>query len=347
MTLATTASPSVSPDVGSSPARTDLGRLERCELRDIWTNEPSAFTPWLAQPENLALLGEALGLSLQLEAQEKPVGPFRADILCRDAGNDHWVVIENQLARTDHIHLGQLLTYASGLEAVTIIWIASRFTEEHRAALDWLNRITDDHFRFFGVEVELWRIGNSPAAPKFNVVAKPNNWSHAIAQAARAIDEADLSELRVLQRDYWTALNAVLDEAGGPVSGDRKPQAAGWMTFSIGRKHFHLTAVMLRPKGQLRAELHIAGDSAKLLFKQLKRYQPSIEAELGYALDWEELSGQQDSRAAIYLNGVDPTDTADWPEQHAWLAKHLNDLHRVFAPRLRMLDVEETTREEA
>ena len=106
------------------------------------------------------MLGEALGIELELEAQEKAVGPFRADILCKDIGNDHWVLIENQLERTDHGHLGQLLTYASGLEAVTIVWIAARFTEEHRSTLDWLNRITDESFRFFGLEVELWRIGD-------------------------------------------------------------------------------------------------------------------------------------------------------------------------------------------
>ncbi|MFC6759858.1 hypothetical protein ACFQFQ_10730 [Sulfitobacter porphyrae] len=106
-------------------------------------------------------MGEALGIDLELEAQEKAVGPFRADILCKDIGTEEWVLVENQLERTDHGHLGQLLTYASGLEAVTIVWIAARFTEEHRSTLDWLNKITDETFRFFGLEVELWRIGDS------------------------------------------------------------------------------------------------------------------------------------------------------------------------------------------
>ncbi len=41
------------------------------------------------------------------------------------------------------------MTYAAGLQVVTIVWVASKFTEEHRAALDWLNKITDDNFRFF------------------------------------------------------------------------------------------------------------------------------------------------------------------------------------------------------
>jgi hypothetical protein len=103
-----------------------------------------------ARQKNLAILAETLDIDLELEAQERPVGPFRADILCKDIRTDRWVLIENQLERTDHNHLGQLLTYASGLDAVTLVWIAARFTEEHRSTLDWLNKITDDTFRFFG-----------------------------------------------------------------------------------------------------------------------------------------------------------------------------------------------------
>ena len=132
-----------------------IGRLTKLELRDFWKSEADDFTPWLAGDENIKLLGETIGLELEVQEQEKNVGPFRADILCLDISNDNYVLIENQLEKTDHTHLGQLMTYASGLDAVSIIWIAQRFTEEHRAALDWLNSITDDKFNFFGVEVEL------------------------------------------------------------------------------------------------------------------------------------------------------------------------------------------------
>jgi hypothetical protein len=201
-----------------------LGQLSRVDLCDIWVSEATDFTPWLARPENLVFLGETLGIDLELEAQEKAVGPFRADILCKDIGTGVWVLVENQLERTDHSHLDQLLTYASGLQAVTIVWIAAGFTEEHRATLDWLNKITDESFRFFGLEVELWRIGDSPAAPKFNIISKPNDWSRSVAQAARAIDDAELSETRVTQRAYWTAFHPVLNRIGGPVSGNRKAQ---------------------------------------------------------------------------------------------------------------------------
>lgn len=318
-----------------------LGRLERVDLRNIWVSEATSFTPWLARPENMAVLGEALNIELELEAQERAVGPFRADLLCKDIGTDRWVLIENQLERTDHTHLGQLLTYASGLEAVTIVWIAARFTEEHRSTLDWLNKITDESFRFFGLEVELWRIGTSPAAPKFNIISKPNEWSHSVAQAARAIDDAELSETRITQREYWAALNPALDAVGGSVSGKRKPQAMSWMSYSgIGRAGFAVNAAMNIAKRRIRAELYISCDGAKTFFSVLKSQKNEIERELGYSLEWEELPEGRDCRIASSLNDVDPKDKTDWPRQHEWLAKRLNEMHRAFAPRVKALEAD-------
>ena len=195
----------------------DLGRLERVDLRNIWTTEAQDFTPWLAREINLAILSETLNMDLETAGEEESVGPFRADILCRDTLDDSWVLIENQLERTDHTHLGQLLTYAAGLQTVTIVWVAANFTDEHRAALDWLNEITDDRFRFFGLEVELWRIGNSLAAPKFNIVAKPNEWTRSVGKATRRLRFTDLTErnLGIVQmRLEGKAVGEVADRFG-------------------------------------------------------------------------------------------------------------------------------------
>ena len=181
----------------------NLGRLKRINLREAWKNEAGDFTPWLAQPDNIKLLAETIGVDLELEAQEKEVGPFRADVLCKDTASGDWVLIENQLEKTDHNHLGQLLTYAAGLKAVTIVWIASKFNEEHRAAIDWLNEITNEQFNFFGLEIELWRIGDSPCAPKFNIVASPNEWSRTITGSAAS---TTLSETKLLFLSYFLRL---------------------------------------------------------------------------------------------------------------------------------------------
>ena len=310
-----------------------LGRLERVDdLRaNAWATEDQDFTPWLARPENLAVLAETLGLDLEMEALEEQVGPFRADILCKEVRSDAWVLIENQLERTDHAHLGQLMTYAAGLKAVIIIWIAKSFTDEHWAALDWLNGITDEQFHFFGLEVELWRIGESPPAPKFNIVSKPNDWSRSIA---RAVADSGLSETRIRRKEYWGALLKALDDEKGPVFSNRNPPANYWIGFPIGRTNFQLCATML--KNRIRMELYIFGDDAEAFFGLLKRQKDEIEKELDCSLEWEKYK-KRDYRIASYCDRADPMDEVDWPRQHKWLAEHLNAMHRVFAPRVKDL----------
>ncbi|WP_143710462.1 hypothetical protein [Tabrizicola sp. TH137] len=151
-----------------------LGKLHRIKnIRSVWPDEARNFTPWLAEADNLAELAEAIGLDrdgLEVEGIEKSIGTFSADIVCRSTSpNGGLVVIENMFGKSDHDHLGKLLTYASGTEARTVILIAETIREEHRAALDWLNAISDDDHSFFACEIELWRIGDSPPAPRFNL----------------------------------------------------------------------------------------------------------------------------------------------------------------------------------
>lgn len=227
------------------------------------------------------------------------------------------------------------------MEAVTIVWVAARFTEEHRSTLDWLNRITDESFKFFGLEIELWRIGQSSAAPKFNIVSMPNDWTQSVAQAARAIDESELSETRVMQRAYWDAFQQALQSIPGPLSGKRKAQPQSWMAYPIGRVGFHLGVVMHRPKRYVRVELYLKGDRAKAMLAQLQTDRAAIESELGYAVDWEELPARRDCRVSLVLSDTDPSNEQEWPQQHQWLAKHINDFHRVFAPRVADLELDE------
>lgn len=151
-----------------------LGVRVEVELREVWPNEASDFTPWLA--ENITELGKALGLDLELQEREASVGSYSLDILARDLGSGSLVVIENQLESTDHDHLGKLLTYAAWFDANVRVWIAKEFRDEHREALDSLNHRTGEDTQFFGIEVELWKIDNSRPAVNFNLVATPNEW---------------------------------------------------------------------------------------------------------------------------------------------------------------------------
>lgn len=312
-----------------------LGRLNKVELRDIWKSEALDFTPWLAQPDNMSALADALGMELAIEAREQEVGPFRADVLCKDLIDDSWVLIENQLERTDHCHLGQLLTYAAGLQTVTIVWIASRFTDEHRAALDWLNEITDERFNFFGVEVELWRIGDSPAAPTFNIVSKPNEWTRSITQASRRIESEALTETKKLQLDFWEALHKALGNHTFLKS--RKPRPRHWTTFSIGRSGMHLSAILDSQKSRIAVELYLSDENAKSYFNQLKATQDQIEIELGHKPEWKELPSRRACRIVSYRAVSDPFDEAKWPELVAWISRTLEVYYRVFHKRVLML----------
>ena len=311
-----------------------LGSLKKVDVRHIWQTEAQHFTPWLAQ--NLDILAETLDMELEIEAQEKNVGPFRADILCRDTLDKSWVLIENQLERTDHLHLGQLLTYASGLKAVTIIWVSTHFTEEHRSALDWLNNITDDQFKFFGLEVELWQIGDSPVAPKFNIVSKPNDWSRSVGQAARQIETGTLTDIKAAQLEFWTQLAEKLKENSH--IRPQKPMPQHWAVFRIGRSGFHMSGLHNTRDKCIGVELYINHQNAKDFYNQLYAQKNDIEAEIGHELIWKELPNKSASRIILYLRNVDPMDRSRWDEYQDWLIKYIEAFDRTFRNRIRNLE---------
>lgn len=309
-----------------------LGKLRKVELREVWASESSDFTPWLAQEENLRLLGEVIGIELELESQEKDVGPFRADILCKDTANDNWVLIENQLERTDHSHLGQLITYAAGLEAVTIVWIAERFTDEHRAAIDWLNERTDEKINLFALEIELWRIGDSPIAPKFNIISQPNEWTRTVKEAA----VGTISPHKQLQLRFWTAFKRYMETSGSFVK-CQKPLPQHWTNHAVGRSGAHLNSIVsswnseTNSQGQeIRVELYLDGPDAKQLFAALESQKAAIEKDLGFPLVWR--NPENKAMCRLYTRkDADFANESLWPEHFSWLRQRLEIMHKVFS----------------
>ena len=315
----------------------ELGRLDRISLREAWQSEASDFTPWLAQEDNLKLLGETLGLDLELEATEQNVGPFRADILCKDLNRDQWVLIENQLECTDHTHLGQLITYASGLEAVTLIWIADRFTEQHRAAVDWLNEITNEQFNIFGIEVELWRIGDSKPAPQFNIIAKPNDWSKSVSRAAREISSSGVTEHGKLREQYWDQLGNYLREHSANFSLDRKT-AASYVDFPLGISGVAIVAYFSRTKSGPGVFLRLQGAQSEALFNLLQSDAGVLSSEIGSTLSWREAKPHENYHIGVNLPDPDPTDTERWPRLIKWTAEMVEKFRAVFLPRIGQLN---------
>lgn len=321
-----------------------LGRLEPLSLREVWQNEAREFTPWLADEENLRLLGDTLGIEMQLEAQEKDVGPYRADIVCKDTADDSWVLIENQLTVTNHTHLGQILTYAAGLNALTIIWIAERFTDEHRATIDWLNEIVSENVRFFGIEIEIWRIGDSNPAPKFNIVARPNEWTKG-GGASRML-ESELTDAKKLQLEFWRGFREYVIE-NSKIIKPTKPLPQHWMNISIGRSGFKLVAIASvyssqtgdYGKHEIRAELEIYDrHHSKQYFEILEHDKERIEAEFGETLNW--YNPPKANVCKVYtLKTVKHLSAGNQEEMFHWIMSNLERLRKVFANRVRNLRV--------
>lgn len=305
-----------------------LGRIERVDLRSIWTSEDRHFTPWLAQEENLEILGETLGIELELEAQERDVGPFRADILCKNTADETWVLIENQIEKTDHGHLGQLLTYAAGLKAVTIVWISAKFRDEHRAALDWLNEMTVDSVRFFGLEVELWKIGDSPAAPRFNVICQPNDWENTVRTAAVSMSSQDERPSHILRMKYWTAFRTYLQENKSRLR-PQKPSKDHWYNFGIGTSQAHTAALLITRDNYIAVSLYLNGPEAKENFAELYAQKDDFEKIIGAELDWREMPDNKVSRVVL-AKEVTNFEEKDWPEQFEWLQLTLEKFDSAF-----------------
>ena len=310
-----------------------LSKLERVPLREAWKHEASDFTPWLAEDDNLQALAEALGISeLELVATEHLVGDFKLDILCTDG--DQQVVIENQLEETDHKHLGQILAYAAGVDARKVIWVAESFRPEHLAALQYLNVNTIDELSFFAVQIELWRIGDSPLAPKFEVVAKPNDWARASREQARAASTA--SPTKQLQLRFWTTLVDRLAK-DAPQIRPSKPWPCHWLNTSMGRSGFGLNPTASTRNERLGVEFYLSGNEAKRHFANLLPQKEAIEAALEFPLDWQELPNKTASRIASWYSDASIEDESRWDEYQAWLVQRLVAMERVLRPVVRAL----------
>jgi hypothetical protein len=314
-----------------------LGRLLSVPLREVWAHEARDFTPWLAEAENLALLAETLQLGeLQLQGTEVAVGNFAIDILARDI-EDRMVVIENQFGPTDHTHLGQIMTYVAGQDGhATIIWIAESIREEHRAAIDWLNASTIDGFDFFAVEVEALRIGTSPAAPWFNVVAKPNNWSRGVARATRSTTGGQPDDRAKAYIAYWSGFGAFLQEKGAPWKIPTPPRDY-WSNFGVGRSGFVLSVNAGFRDRKLAVEIYINHPAAKRAFDLLEADRASIEAEVGQPLDWQRLEGKKACRIGVYRADLDPRDGSQRPIQYEWFLDQMQRFSQAFRNKIRNL----------
>jgi hypothetical protein len=298
----------------------EFGTLEYVEARSGWTHEALHFTPWLA--DNLDRLSKAVGIPLLKEDTEVGVGRYAADILARDP-EGRAVLIENQLEVSDHRHLGQILTYLTGLKAELIIWVAPEFREEHLSAILWLNENTKEPFAFFAVRLRVVQIGDSPLAPLFEVIARPNNWDRQIQQIAQASGE--VSERVEFQRTFWTHFRNQYP--------DSLNDALGGGGSSLWRKISDTDFVVARWLAGNGVGVFVRGGrglATEAVVERLRPHEEFLQDRLGIGLT---------NRAYPLLKrlDIDMTKEANWPEAAAWLNQTTETyaaiLAGVLAPR--------------
>lgn len=281
-------------------------------LHKAWPNEAYDFTPWLA--DNLSYIGDILGMELELIEKESKVGGYSADILAKETDTENYVIIENQLEDSNHCHLGQLITYASGKNAKAIVWVVKKAREEHRNAIDWLNENTGSDLGFYLLEIELWYIDDqTKLAPKFNVVEQPNGWAKTIKPASNATDT------QILQLDFWQAFNEYAKNTDFVKWFRlRKANSDNWCNLSVGDSRCRLCIEAKKQKKEATVGIYIPED--KELYAEFVKHKAELIAALGCKESDIEWTGSEDKKTTrFYLKrDIDMTDKAQWNDIFNW-----------------------------
>lgn len=294
-----------------------FGELADVPIREAWSHEAHRFTPWLA--ENLDRLSTAIGIPLELTGTEMRCGPFSADIIARNALDDSVVLVENQLETSDHTHLGQIMTYLAGLQTHTMVWVAPAFREEHLSAIRWLNEHTVDPFSFFALRLRVVRIGDSPLAPLFEVIERPNNWDRQVA-AAKKENTGELSEIGRFRLEFWTRFSELHPGVASPLA-----TSAQWLDLPGTEA---VLALYLASRGVGVYVRPARGQSEDELRAEFEPFAGQLEAELTTAAgDGKYMFGKQ--------LGLDMSDHDNWYEACSWLRQttdqYLSAFEKVMA----------------
>jgi hypothetical protein len=309
--------------------------LESQDVREHWSDEADDFTPWLAgqiKDEDVSQLEDALGLDLEVVDTEKDVGRYRVDVVAETVDDGRTVVIENQLEKSDHDHLGKSIAYAAGVDADIIVWLSPKFNDEHRDAMEWLNEKSREGIDFFALRIEVWKIGDSEPAVRLNPVEKPSEWKE---KAKRSKDE--LTETKKLQERFWTEFRDKIESRNTPLR-TRKPKADNRYSNPIGRAGYVLRFIANTLDSKIVCEL-IIRDNAEA-FLELKSQKEEIEAVTGDSLIWDEqaesLTGKERGKIKT-ARDADLSQEDSWDDYHDWLIEQGELFHKAFYDRIQNL----------
>ena len=276
-----------------------LGRLTEVDIRELWKHEQYDFSEWLSKEENTELLNDVIGLTLTDINKEVFVGSYRCDLVAKDETTGIRVIIENQLDSTDHAHLGKIITYASGLDADVVVWIVKEAREEHRSAIEWLNNKTAKDISFFLIEIHAYKIADSLAAPKFEVIEKPNDF---VKSRNNMNIDGKLNKSQSERLNFWPEFNNEILNSGKPFN-IRKASTDHWYDVALGTSEAHISITLVNKNNNIGIEVYI--NDNKELFDSLYDNAETIHKELGFNMKWQRLNEKKASRIIYYIDGLD------------------------------------------
>ncbi|MCP9928587.1 DUF4268 domain-containing protein [Cyanobium sp. CH-040] len=306
-----------------------IGKLQRVPLREVWKHEAYDFTQWLQ--ENIDILNDSLDLNLVTADREQAAGSFSIDLVAEDEDGTTYV-IENQLEKSNHDHLGKLITYLTARSARGGIWIVSEPRPEHVAAMAWLNE--SGNADFYLVKVEAVRIGDSPAAPLLTLIVGP---SEEAKETGRAKQE--LAERYDIRKRWWTALVA---HPGAKLHSHITPGSYSWLGVSSGIRGLNLNYVVTQ--SECGAELYIdrgkdAEEENTRIFDELLVSQAQIDNAISFPVSWQRLDSRRACRLRIDLPGGYRSPEEEWPAIQAKLVEAMTQLEQALRHVLKTLTV--------
>ena len=309
-----------------------IGKIERVKLRDVWKHEAFDLTRWLQ--DNIDVLNEAIDFNISNPEIEQSAGSFKVDIVAEDdSGNP--VIIENQLEKSDHDHLGKLITYLVAMEAKTAIWIVSDPKPEHLASISWLNESSSANF--YLLKLEAIKIGDSPPAPLLTLIVGPSEEGIEVGKAKK-----EIAERYQIREKFWTQLLETAKEKSR-LHANISPNRHNWLGASAGKQGLGFNYSLRKNEAQV--ELYLDRGKEKedeniSIFEQLVKEKEAIEESFGDSLEWQSLEARRACRIKkiIRKGGYRDAETK-WPEIHSSMVDAMIRLERALKPHISRLNL--------
>lgn len=308
-----------------------IGKIKEVPLREVWKHEALDFTRWLE--ENMDVLSEKIGIVLLNVDRERNAGAFNVDLVAEDE-NGNPVIIENQLGKSDHDHLGKIITYLTAIEAKTAIWIVSEPRPEHISAISWLNG--SSAASFYLLKVQAIQIDDSKPAPLLTLIVGPSDESRQIGERKK-----EMAERYNIRERFWSQLLAY-SKTQTKLHSTISPSRHNWIGTGAGLSGLAYNYSITQHEANI--ELYIDKgkemDEQNLqIFRQLMEHREEIEKKFGDSLEWQELENKRACRIRKTINGGYRDSESEWPEIHQEMVNTMIRLEKAFVPYIKKLNL--------